>query len=387
MHCQTIDFPVPIIFSILAILKNNQCCHFTKYRSNIFVSTPTIGFITGKKCTYGHKCKYYHPERANQPQRAVADELRAFAKLSAVKTMSEGALVKCGTSGSANKGDSSSEAKRVAPKRQSDPSIRSVACEQEERLCPARKAEANSVPSLVSALSVPTMPLTKSHAAGALNTRSASSPVPGSLHFTHSSLEHAGSVQYPPILVTNSQGASVAYGEPFPKYDSVVSDHGYYSMLSDFSTISLQDSFCSLEQPEPVGVGGGYPGRASVCPEPGRSHSSDSFSSYSGEMYLNSLEGSLDDSMKGPPLQTQTQPSAQTRFQALLTVSTMRPWHVCRATERMNPNRDLESSPLPTLHHTPNTRSLAPDPAAQETTLLCPRTCCLLPALPSRVGP
>ncbi|KAK2911131.1 hypothetical protein Q8A67_003264 [Cirrhinus molitorella] len=273
-------------------------------------------YSKSKKCTYGHKCKYYHPERANQPQRAVADELRAFAKLSAVKTMSEGALAKCGTSGSASKGDSSSEAKRVAPKRQSDPSIRSVACEQEERLCPARKAEANSVPSLVSALSVPTMPLTKSHAAGALNTRSASSPVPGSLHFTHSSLEHAGSVQYPPILVTNSQGASVAYGEPFPKYDSVVSDHGYYSMLSDFSTISLQDSFCSLEQPEPGGVGGGYPGRASMCPEPGRSHSSDSFSSYSGEMYLNSLEGSLDDSMKGPPSQTQAQSLAQTRLQA-----------------------------------------------------------------------
>ncbi|XP_026112708.1 probable ribonuclease ZC3H12B isoform X2 [Carassius auratus] len=270
----------------------------------------------GKKCTYGHKCKYYHPERANQSQRAVADELRAFAKLSAVKTMSEGALAKCGTSGSSAKGDSSSEAKRVAPKRQSDPSIRSVACEQEERLCPMRKAEASSVPSLVSALSVPTMPLTKSHAAGALNTRSASSPVPGSLHFTHSSLEHAGSVQYPPILVTNSQGASVAYGEPFPKYDSVVSDHGYYSMLSDFSTMSLQDSFCSLEQPEPVGVGGGYPGRASMCPEPGRSHSSDSFSSYSGEMYLNSMEGSLDDSIKGPPSQSQTQPLVQTRLQA-----------------------------------------------------------------------
>ncbi|KAI7813304.1 probable ribonuclease ZC3H12B isoform X1 [Triplophysa rosa] len=269
-----------------------------------------------KKCTYGHKCKYYHPERANQPQRSVADELRAFAKLSAVKTMSEGALAKCGTSGASSKGDSS-EAKRVAPKRQSDPSIRSVACEQEERLCPARKAEASSVPSLVSALSVPTMPLTKSHAAGALNTRSASSPVPGSMHFTHSSLEHAGSVQYPPILVTNSHGTSMAYGEPFPKYDSVVSDHGYYSMVSDFSTISLQDSFCSLEQPEPVGVGGGggYPGRApSMCPEPGRSHSSDSFSSYSGEMYLSSMEGSLDDSLKGPP--AQTLPSAQTRLQA-----------------------------------------------------------------------
>ncbi|MCJ8748925.1 hypothetical protein PDJAM_G00170340 [Pangasius djambal] len=272
----------------------------------------------GKKCTYGHKCKYYHPERAAQPIRSVADELRAFAKLSAVKTMSEGALAKCGISGATAKGDCS-EVKRVAPKRQSDPSIRSVGCEQEERLCPARKAEASSVPSLVTALSVPTMPPTKSHAAGALNTRSASSPVPGSLHFTHSSLEHAGSIQYPPILVTNSQGASVAYSEPFPKYDSVVSDHGYYSMLSDFSTMSLgsmQDSFCSLEQPDPVGVGGGYPGRASsICPESGRSHSSDSFSSYAGEMY--SMEGSLDDGMKVPPsAQSQVQSQAQSRLQA-----------------------------------------------------------------------
>ncbi|KAI1898234.1 hypothetical protein AGOR_G00070240 [Albula goreensis] len=163
----------------------------------------------GKKCTYGHKCKYYHPERANQPQRSVADELRAFAKLSAVKTMSEGALAKCGGPG-AGKGDPGSEAKRVAPKRQSDPSIRSVAASEggDERLTGTRKPEASSgsgsVPSLVTALSVPTMPPTKSHAAGALNTRSASSPVPGSSHF---SLEHAPSIQYPPILVTNSHGA------------------------------------------------------------------------------------------------------------------------------------------------------------------------------------
>uniref|UniRef100_A0A8Q3WM69 Zinc finger CCCH-type containing 12B n=1 Tax=Homo sapiens TaxID=9606 RepID=A0A8Q3WM69_HUMAN len=59
----------------------------------------------GKKCTYGHKCKYYHPERANQPQRSVADELRISAKLSTVKTMSEGTLAKCGTGMSSAKGD------------------------------------------------------------------------------------------------------------------------------------------------------------------------------------------------------------------------------------------------------------------------------------------
>uniref|UniRef100_A0AAY5EX95 Zinc finger CCCH-type containing 12B n=1 Tax=Electrophorus electricus TaxID=8005 RepID=A0AAY5EX95_ELEEL len=263
----------------------------------------------GKKCTYGHKCKYYHPERAAQPLRSVADELRAFAKLSAVKTMSEGALAKCVALGAVARGDG--ETKRVTPKRQSDPSIRSAVCEQEERLCPARKAEASSVPSLVTALSVPTAPAAKSHAAGALNTRSASSPVPGSHRFAHNSLEHAGSIQYPPILVTNSQGASMAYADPFPKYDSVVSDHGYYSMLSDFSTLSLgsvQDSFCSLEQAEPAG----YPARTpGMCPEAGRSHSSESFSSYGGgELFP--AEGGPDEGPKGP----QTPSPAQTRLQA-----------------------------------------------------------------------
>ncbi|XP_005814572.1 probable ribonuclease ZC3H12B [Xiphophorus maculatus] len=263
----------------------------------------------GKKCTYGHKCKYYHPERVNQPQRSVADELRAFAKLSAVKTMSEGALAKCGTGPAAFKGDVGSEAKRVAPKRQSDPSIRSVACEPIEALSVARKSETNSVPSLVSALSVPTMQPAKSHAAGALNTRSASSPVPGSLQFAHNSLEHMSSIQYPPILVTNSHGASVTYSEQFPKYDSV-SDHGYYSLHSDFSNMSMSsmhnvDSFCSMEH-EHV-----YQRTPSHCPESCLSHSnSDSFSSY-GELYPSSVDSSLEESIKG-----QQQAPAQARMQA-----------------------------------------------------------------------
>jgi len=280
----------------------------------------------GKKCTYGHKCKYYHPERVNQPQRSVADELRAFAKLSAVKTMSDGALVKCGVGPPNGKeGFGCSEAKRVAPKRQSDPSIRSVVCEPEEALSSppllqqqqqqqpppasvARKPEAGSVPSLVSALSVPTMQPAKSHAAGALNTRSASSPVPGSLHFSHSSLEHMSSVHYPPILVTNSHGASITYNDQFPKYDSVVSDHGYYSLHSDFSTVSMSsmhnvDSFCSMEHEHASGSGGGgvYQ-RPSLgrCPESCLSHSnSDSFSSYA-DLYPGSLDGSLEEALKGP---------------------------------------------------------------------------------------
>ncbi|XP_077402945.1 putative ribonuclease ZC3H12B [Vanacampus margaritifer] len=252
----------------------------------------------GKKCTYGHKCKYYHPERVNQPLRSVADELRAFAKLSAVKTMSEGALAKCGTGPAVVNRDGNSEVKRVAPKRQSDPSIRSVACESPETLSVVRKSEANSVPSLVTALSVPTMQPAKSHAAGALNTRSASSPVPGSLQFSHSSLEHMSSVHYPPILVTNSHGASVTYSEQFPKYDSV-SDHGYYSLHSDFSNMSMSsmhnvDSFCSMEHEHVV-----CQRTRSHCPESCLSHSnSDSFSSY-GEMYPSSVDGSLEESMKG----------------------------------------------------------------------------------------
>ncbi|XP_061106140.1 probable ribonuclease ZC3H12B isoform X2 [Conger conger] len=263
----------------------------------------------GKKCTYGHKCKYYHPERANQPQRSVADELRAFAKLSAVKTMSEGALVKCGMGPAALKGEGGSEAKRVAPKRQSDPSIRPVACEPEERLLAARKPEANSVPSLVSALSVPTMQPAKSHAAGALNTRSASSPVPGSSQFARSSLESMSSIHYPPILVTNSHGTSVNYAEPFPKYDSV-GDHGYYSMLSDFSNLSLSgshsaDGYYSLEHEHSL-----YQRNPSPCAEPCLSHSnSDSFSSY-GDPYMSSMDSSLEEAAKAQ------QPTPQGRLQA-----------------------------------------------------------------------
>ncbi|KAJ3588833.1 hypothetical protein NHX12_009687 [Muraenolepis orangiensis] len=271
---------------------------------------PFTSLQKGKKCTYGHKCKYYHPERVNQPQRSVADELRAFAKLSAVKTMSEGALIKCGVGPAGAKEGGSSEAKRVAPKRQSDPSIRSVVCEPPEPQEPqepppaARKPEASSVPSLVSALSVPTMQPVKSHAAGALNTRSASSPVPGSHHFSHSSLEHMSSVHYPPILVTNSHGASVTYNDRFPKYDSV-SDHGYYSLHSDFSTVSMSsmhnvDSFCSVEH-EHVGGGPAYrrPGLGHR-PDSCLSHSnSDSFSSY-GDLYPGSGDGSLEEGPKGP---------------------------------------------------------------------------------------
>ncbi|XP_039622272.1 probable ribonuclease ZC3H12B isoform X2 [Polypterus senegalus] len=282
----------------------------------------------GKKCTYGHKCKYYHPERANQPQRSVADELRAFAKLSAVKTMSEGALAKCGSGPITTKGDSSSEVKRIAPKRQSDPSIRSVACELEERLSVARKSEANSVPSLVTALSVPTMQPSKSHAAGALNTRSASSPVPGSSQFSHqgSSLEHMSSVQYPPILVTNSHGTSISYSEQYPKYDPGA-DHGYYSMLNEFSNLSLNsmhntDNFYSMEHE--LGL---YSRNPSPCPDACAGHSSsEPYSSYS-DLYLSSVDSAAEDGAKNTPSSSQNrlQPFAHSFHEALTRVQSYGP--------------------------------------------------------------
>ncbi|XP_043913637.1 probable ribonuclease ZC3H12B [Protopterus annectens] len=250
----------------------------------------------GKKCTYGHKCKYYHPERANQPQRSVADELRISAKLSAVKTMSEGALAKCGT-GTSAKGENSTEVKRIAPKRQSDPSIRSVVSEPEERMT-LRKSEANSVPSLVTALSVPTLPPTKSHAVGALNTRSASSPVPGSSQFSHqkSSLEHMSSMQYPPILVTNSHGTSVSYTDQYPKYDSL-GDHGYYSMMNDFSNMSISSTrntdYYGLDADHGI-----YSRNQSPHPDTCLSHSSNEPYSSCSDLYLGVGETSHEDNMK-----------------------------------------------------------------------------------------
>ncbi|XP_034033659.1 probable ribonuclease ZC3H12C [Thalassophryne amazonica] len=92
----------------------------------------------GKKCTYGHKCKYYHPERGTQPQRAVADELRASAKICVTpKNQGDTGLVK---SHSVPAG--SIEAKKGAPKRQSDPSIRALSySDAEEKLLAKGRVE------------------------------------------------------------------------------------------------------------------------------------------------------------------------------------------------------------------------------------------------------
>ncbi|XP_055986027.1 probable ribonuclease ZC3H12B [Sorex fumeus] len=240
----------------------------------------------GKKCTYGHKCKYYHPERANQPQRSVADELRISAKLSTVKTVSEGMLAKYCTGMYSAKGEITSEVKCVASKHQSDPSIWSVPVEPKEWLSSAHKPETSSVPSLVTALSVPTILPKKNHAVGALNTRSASSPVPGSSHFSHqkASLEHMDSMQYPPILVTNSHGTSISYAEQYSKFDSL-GDQGYYSVLDDFSKLNT-NSMHNREHYIDETDRAIYSRNSNICPDSRISHPrNDNFSSYNN-LYL-----------------------------------------------------------------------------------------------------
>ncbi|XP_016308621.1 probable ribonuclease ZC3H12C [Sinocyclocheilus anshuiensis] len=96
----------------------------------------------GKKCTYGHKCKFYHPERGTQPQRAVADELRASAKNSTVKSVGETDLVKSNSELGDSRNDKASDGKRSQPKRQSDPSIRALSySDVEDKLCSKTKAD------------------------------------------------------------------------------------------------------------------------------------------------------------------------------------------------------------------------------------------------------
>ncbi|XP_026060188.1 probable ribonuclease ZC3H12C [Carassius auratus] len=96
----------------------------------------------GKKCTYGHKCKFYHPERGTQPQRAVADELRASAKNSTVKSVGETGLVKSHSEPGGFHNDKACDGKRSLPKRQLDPSIRAHSySDVEDKLCSKTKAD------------------------------------------------------------------------------------------------------------------------------------------------------------------------------------------------------------------------------------------------------
>ncbi len=99
-------------------------------------------FPLGKKCTYGHKCKFYHPERGTQPQRAVADELRASAKNSTVKTVGETGLVKSHSEPGGSRKDKAGDGKGSLPKRQLDPSIRALSySDVEDKLCSKTKPD------------------------------------------------------------------------------------------------------------------------------------------------------------------------------------------------------------------------------------------------------
>uniref|UniRef100_A0A673NEI6 C3H1-type domain-containing protein n=1 Tax=Sinocyclocheilus rhinocerous TaxID=307959 RepID=A0A673NEI6_9TELE len=118
----------------------DKMCSKTKHYNICLFSLPP--FPLGKKCTYGHKCKFYHPERGTQPQRAVADELRASAKNSTVKSVGETDLVKSNSEPGDSRNDKASNGKRSQPKRQSDPSIRALSySDVEDKLCSKTKAD------------------------------------------------------------------------------------------------------------------------------------------------------------------------------------------------------------------------------------------------------
>uniref|UniRef100_A0A3P8TK14 Uncharacterized protein n=1 Tax=Amphiprion percula TaxID=161767 RepID=A0A3P8TK14_AMPPE len=105
---------------------------------NFLRKRPVMPEQKKQPCPYGKNSGYYHPERGAQPQRAVADELRASAKTCVTsKNQGDAGLVK---SHSVPAG--SIEAKKGAPKRQSDPSIRALSySDAEEKLLAKGRAE------------------------------------------------------------------------------------------------------------------------------------------------------------------------------------------------------------------------------------------------------
>ncbi|KAG9262417.1 putative ribonuclease ZC3H12C [Astyanax mexicanus] len=165
----------------------------------------------GKKCTYGHKCKFYHPERGTQPQRAVADELRASAKTSAVKNTTETSLVKSHSVPGGSRNDKAGEGKRSHPKRQSDPSVRTLSySDVEDKLSSKTKADSHK-----SSVTLP--------------------PAPGGPPSCHSYL------QDPREQTSCSTKSHVAPAfpqtDPYPTCESP--DHSYYSMVRAYSGLGL----------------------------------------------------------------------------------------------------------------------------------------------------
>ncbi|CAM5073283.1 unnamed protein product [Natator depressus] len=244
----------------------------------------------GKKCTYGHKCKYYHPERGNQPQRSVADELRAMSRSTAAKAASEGGgLVKSNSVPCSTKIDGTSDLKRAAPKRQSDPSIRTqVYQDLEEKLPTKNKLETRSVPSLVS---IPNSSVVKPQSTAPL-----SNGLPSGVHFPPQDQRPQG--QYPPMMMaTKNHGTPMPYDQ-YPKCESPV-DVGYYSMLNAYSNLSISGPR-SPERRFSLDTDYRISSVASDCSSEGSMScgSSDSYVGYNDRSYMSSPDPQLEENLK-----------------------------------------------------------------------------------------
>ncbi|OPJ81173.1 putative ribonuclease ZC3H12C [Patagioenas fasciata monilis] len=269
----------------------------------------------GKKCTYGHKCKYYHPERGNQPQRSVADELRAMSRSTAAKTTSEGGLVKSNSVPCSTKNDNTSELKRAAPKRQSDPSIRTeVYQDLEEKLPTKNKLETRSVPSLVS---IPCSPAAKPQSTAPLT-----NGLPSGVHFPPQDQRPQG--QYPTVMMaTKNHGTPMPYDQ-YPKCESPV-DVGYYSMLSAYSNLSISGPR-SPERCFSLDTDYRISSVASDCSSEGSVScgSSDSYVGYSDRSYMSSPDPQLEENLKcqhmHPHGRLNTQPFLQSYHEPLTRV-------------------------------------------------------------------
>ncbi|XP_068279057.1 probable ribonuclease ZC3H12C isoform X3 [Nyctibius grandis] len=269
----------------------------------------------GKKCTYGHKCKYYHPERGNQPQRSVADELRAMSRSTAAKTTSEGGLVKSNSVPCSTKNDGTSELKRAAPKRQSDPSIRTqVYQDLEEKLPTKNKLETRSVPSLVS--------IPSSSAAKPQSTAPLTNGLPSGVHFPPQDQRPQG--QYPAVMMATKNLVTPMPYDQYPKCESPV-DVGYYSMLSAYSNLSISGPR-SPERRFSLDTDYRISSVASDCSSEGSVScgSSDSYVGYSDRSYMSSPDPQLEENLKcqhmHPHGRLSTQPFLQSYHEPLTRV-------------------------------------------------------------------
>nr|XP_033806351.1 probable ribonuclease ZC3H12C [Geotrypetes seraphini]XP_033806352.1 probable ribonuclease ZC3H12C [Geotrypetes seraphini]XP_033806353.1 probable ribonuclease ZC3H12C [Geotrypetes seraphini] len=255
----------------------------------------------GKKCTYGHKCKYYHPERGNQPQRSVADELRAMSRSTVAKAASEGGLVKSNSVPSSIKIDSTSDVKRTAPKRQSDPSIRTpVYQDLEEKLPTKNKLETRSVPSLIN---IPNPSTAKPQ-----STAPSSNGIPSAVHFPSQEQRQQG--QYPQIMMGTKNHGSMLYDQ-YPKCDSP-RDVGYLSVMNSYSHLSISGPR-SPERRFSLDTDYRISSVASDCSSEGSMScgSSDSYVGYNDRSYVSSPDPQLEENLKCQHVQPHSRLNSQ----------------------------------------------------------------------------